>query len=181
MAYLFEYSDLKSLLGLEEELITAYPALVTIGNSVTSAIEDHIGRDITSAERTESAFYGSSTRMISLRGLPITTVSTVTVTEDGTATVLTTDEYVVTGYGIKLLSPVEDSFVSVTYTGGFSSIPASIARAALLQTAYEFQSKEQIGASQVNTDGGSVSRPELGLLSEVKKRLKAHIHPLRWS
>ena len=68
--------------------------------------------------------------------------------------------------------------VVIVYTGGITIVPDAMARAALLQTAYEFQSKDQIGAESVTTDGGSVSRPALGLLKEVKRNLEKYKHPL---
>jgi len=66
----------------------------------------------------------------------------------------------------------------VVYTGGITEATNSMNRAALLQTAYEFQAKDHIGASSVSAEGGSVQRPELGLLKEVKRILSKDKHPL---
>lgn len=177
---LVAYSELKALLDLNEAAIADYPALDLLRDSVTSAIEDYLGRDLEVIERTESIFIGSKTKMIMLPAVPISTIASVTVTVAGEDTTYTENtDYEITQYGIRLLSAISNSKIVIVYTGGLSAVPSGIARAALLQVTYEFQAKEHIGAESVSTEGGNVTRPELGLLKEVKRMLTKHQHAMR--
>jgi len=179
---LVTYADLKALLGLTQSLITGYPALGVIRDSVVYAIEDYIGRKLEKDDRTETIYIGvTPSQMISLPAIPVVTVATVTVTQGQTDTVYASTDYDIEEYGIKLAGRVSNAKVVVVYNGGLevAAIPTSITRAALLQTAYEWQAKDQIGATSTSTEGGSVQRPELGLLKEVKRLLNKHKHPLK--
>jgi len=177
---LVAYADLKALLDLEKAAITDYPALDLLRSSVTSAIEEYIGRMLESKERTEMIYFGSCKQsMVLLSAIPITAISSVTVTIGGDSeTYNENEEYEITEYGIKLLTLLSSAKMVVVYTGGITDVPDSMSRAALLQTVYEFQSKDQIGATSVSTEGGTVNRPELGLLKEVKRTLNKYKHPL---
>ena len=178
---LVPYASLKSLLDLEDVLITDYPALDLLRSSVTSAVEEEIGRLLESMERTETIYIGSRKRsMISLPAIPVTAVSSVTVTiGTDSETYDENEEYEISEYGLKLSVSLSNAKMIVVYTGGISVIPDAMDRAALMHTAYEFQAKDQIGASSVSTAGGSVQRPELGLLKEVRRMLNQYKHPLR--
>lgn len=179
---LVSYSDLKNLLALEDAAITDYPALNVLRDSVTSAFEVYTGRLFESKARTETIYIGGhGTQMLKLDATPISSVGSLTVTiSETTETYTDHDDYEITAYGLKLLSSVSDCTIAITYTGGISDVPDSLERAALLQTAYEFQAKDQIGADSVSTEGGTISRPALGLLKEVRRLLNQNMHPLRW-
>ena len=179
---LVSYANLRSLLDLEEAAITDYPALNVLRDSVTSALEDYTGRLFESKARTETIYVGSTgTQMLSLEAIPVASVSSLVVTVSETDETFTEhDDYEIASYGLKLLTRVSNCSIAITYTGGISTVPDSLARAALLQTAYEFQAKDQIGADSVSTEGGTISRPALGLLKEVKRLLDKNMHPLRW-
>ena len=58
-------------------------------------------------------------------------------------------------------------------------MPPALSRAAMLQTAYEFQGIDHVAASSVQSEGGSIERPELGLLKEAKKLVVKLVHPLK--
>ena len=178
---LVPYASLKSLLDLEDVLITDYPALDLLRSSVTFAIEEYLDRLLESKERTETIYFGRQERsMVSLPAIPVTSISSVTVTIIGESeTYDENEEYEITEYGIQLAVSLSKAKIVIVYTGGISVVPDAMARAALMQTAYEFQAKDQIGASSVSTAGGSVQRPELGLLKEVKRMLNQYKHPLR--
>ena len=177
---LVTYAALKALMTLEKAAITDYPALDELRDSVTSAIEEELDRLLESKERTETIYIGAfSQSMLRLPAVPISSISSVTVTSGTTSdTYDENDEYEITDYGIRLLSSISNVKIVIVYTGGISTVPDAIARAALLQTAYEFQAKDHIGAESVSTDGGNVSRPALGLLKEVKRMLVKYKHPL---
>jgi len=178
---LVSYANLKNLLDLEESAITDYPALNVLRDSVTAAFEAYTGRLFESKERTDTLYIDTATQMIKLDAIPISSVGSLTVTiSETTETYTEHDDYEITGYGLRLLSSVENCSIAITYTGGISTVPDTLARAALLQVAYEFQSKDQIGSESVSTEGGTITRPPLGLLKEVKRLLDQNMHPLRW-
>lgn len=173
---LTSFENLKHILNLDGDEIAEYPGLEIIRDSVVSAIESYVGRYLENKERTESFCLASDSCMIGLKGLPMTTIPSA-ITLDGEDV----SEYVITNYGIRLTDkPTAHSLFSCTYTGGYSVIPSDLERAALIQTVYEFQNKEHMGAESVSTEGGSVSRPALGLLREVRRLLDPYKHPLMW-
>jgi len=170
------FEQLAALLGLTKTPISNYPALALIKTGIEAAIENYCGRGFESKERTESFYITGPTSMIKLIGLPISSVDSATVTIDETEGSL---DYIITEYGLKASETLENALVEVTYTGGLSALPDDLNRAALYQTTFEFLQKDQLGAESVTTEGGTVSRPELGLLKEVKRLLNKYIHPLK--
>ena len=179
---LVTYADLKKLLGLTKAAISDYPALEVINNSVLYAVEEYLGRRLEKDDRTETIFIGNTpSQMISLLGLPISSIASVSITQAQTVAAYTSVDYDITDYGIRMLSKFSNAKIIVTYNGGYedADVPTKINRAALLQISYEWQSKDQIGAMSTSTEGGYVQRPELGLLKEVKRMLNGKKHPLR--
>ena len=173
MADLVPYADLKVLLGLTKAAITDYPALTLIRDSVTAAIANHTGRFILEEDTfTESGFMVGTSGLIPLKGIPIASVASATINDSD----FSSSGYKVTAYGLRLTSPLSNFDWSVTYTGAFDEWPADLARAALLQTAYEFQHKDTIGATQVTTDGGTFTRRDKPFTAEVERLLMPFIH-----
>lgn len=173
---LASFADVKALLTLKEASSASYPKFTLIAAQVQAAIAAYIGRTLDSATVTESYIVGLDyVRLIPLKQIPISAVTTVSIDGD-----VTTD-YKTSPWGIRLGSQFNEVTVAVTYLGGFTTspdtVPAAMKRAAVLQVAYEMQSSEQIGAISVSTDGGLVSRPELGFLKEVKRLLAPFKHP----
>jgi len=179
---LVPYEDLKNLLGLEETSISSYPALELLQDSVLAAIESYIGRVLTYDAYTETIYVGNApTAMIKLKSLPVASVTSVTSSYLGTTETLTENsDFVIDQFGIRLLYRVRLVKLTIIYSGGLEATNDIFKRAALMQIAYEYQGKEQIGASYTSNEGGSVTRPELGLLKEVKRILNSEKHPLRW-
>ena len=179
---LVSYETLKALIGLTKDAITDYPALGVIQLSVEAAIDEYLGRGLEKKDRTETIYIGRTpSKMVSLVGLPVLTVTSVTITQWNTDTVLTSADYIITDYGLELHGKYQNAKIVVVYNGGYESagVPAGITRAALMQTVYEWQAKDQIGAESVSTEGGMVQRPALGLLKETKRMLDSYKHPLR--
>lgn len=177
---LIPYTDIKNLLSLSGATIGSYPSLSVILLRVQNLFEIYTGRKFERMERTEEIFVGDvKTRMFYLPGIPVVEVSSVTLSSSrfGTET-LTSSDYDITKYGIKTFFNVENCKVTIVYTGGLETVTEDIKSAALYQVSYEFQSKDQIGATSVSTEGGSVYRPEVGLLTDTKMMLQGSIHPL---
>jgi len=179
---LVTYADLKKLLTLQNLTIDEYPPLDVINASMITAFEEYLGRSLDSKERTESQFIGAFGKsMLKLKAVPISSVASVTILQRGDSTTYTeNDDFEITSYGLKLWMPLKNSKITVVYTGGLSGVTeeSNLNRAALYQISYEFQSKDQIGAESVSNEGGSVQRPELGLLKETKRLLVSSFHPL---
>jgi len=179
---LLPFESIKDLLNLDGDAISDYPALAIIKLSVEAAIEEELGRSLELKARTETILIGESRNYVDLVGIPIASVSSVVVTYlDGSTQTLTSTEYRIASGGVYLLASVENVTVTVTYSGGLSEPTEAMIRSALLQVAYEYQNKENIGASSVSTDGGSVSIPALNLLPVVKNLLDGFKHPSRIS
>ena len=180
---LVPYEDLKNLLGLEETSISSYPALELLQDSVLAAIESYVGRVLTDDTYTETIYISNyPTSIIPLKSLPIASVSSVISSCLGSDETLTENsDFVIDQFGIRLLYKVRLVKLTIVYSGGLEETNDLFKRAALMQIAYEYQGKEQIGASYTSNEGGSVTRPELGLLKEVKRILNSEKHPLRWA
>jgi len=186
---LVSFASLKALLGLEDSLVTDYPALNILKPSVEAAIESYLGRQLESAERTETFYITGPSNIIPLKAIPVTAVSSLEITMLNETETYSTGDYYFTEYGLTLDAPIYDGYksftnlndakIAITYTGGLSAVPSDIERAALLQTAYEFLGKDQIGATSVTTEGGTVNRPALNLLPVVKDLLNPYKHPLK--
>jgi hypothetical protein len=176
------FADLKKLLELGDSLISDYPRLEVLKPAVEAAFSDHCQRDWESVERTETFRPGNiPTRMIPCRAIPVSSVSSVTVTSLGEDTTLAEDvDFEISDYGIRTVATYRNCLFTIVYTGGYTegSVPDGLSRAALLQTGYEYQSVDVIGAESVSTEGGTVRRPAIGILKHVVEMLRPYIHPL---
>lgn len=179
---LVTYADLKSLLELKDAAITDYPPLNVINGTMIYAFEQHLGRKLNSEARTQTDYVnGFPTAMLYLDAIPVTTMTSVTLTYRGESESLTENEsYEVTQYGIRLFAKIRNVKVVTVYVGGISAVSEvpQLNRAALYQIAYEFQNKDWVGSESVSTEGGNVTRPELQLLKETKRMIRSAMHPL---
>lgn len=158
-----EFDDVKALLDLEKAE-DKYPELQVILVQVHAALENYCQRSFEFDEYTEIGYLDGSD--IPLRALPIASVKSVAI--DGKSQVL---NWRTRGDRISFRGHHEGNF-KVVYKGGFDEIPADVKRAAVLQACHEYQRKDQIGATAVNTDGGSVQYSgQIGLLKEVVRLL----------
>lgn len=179
---LVDFNQLKDFLGLTKSR-EDYPAIATLEQQVAASVEGFLGRSLESKERTEEITLVRPSRMIYLKGLPVSSISSVSLNQFGDSTEFDSDEYMATGYGIQMLGSVGPGVLTVIYTGGYEydDVPEIIKQAATLQAAYEYQNKDHIGAEQVSTEGGSKQIPEVRLLGKVKDMLRRERHPLKIS
>lgn len=158
-----EFDDVRALLGLEKSQ-DKYPELAVILEQVSAALENHCQRIFEFDEFTETGYLDGQD--IPLRALPLASVKSVTI--DGKSQVL---NWRARGDRVSFWGHLEGAY-KVVYKGGFDEIPADVKRAAVLQVCHEYQRKDQIGATAVNTDGGSVQcSGQIGLLKEVIRLL----------
>ena len=166
-------TDLKPFLDLDSDTIDEVTGLSGIADSAHSAIETYIGRLVSSSlsTRTDTGNEMSKTRFLFLEYFPISSVTSVTI--DGTE--VDSSSYVVRPFGIELKTGTTSGVDwTVVYEAGYDgTVDPQLIRAELLQVSYEYQSKDNVGASSVSNEGGSVQRPAIGLLSEVKRILDA--------
>jgi hypothetical protein len=176
---LIDYDDLKAVLSLDENSEAAYPQLEYLMTVTESAIESFCSRSFSySTNITDTIQVGSPTRIITLDRPPIVSLSSVTV--DGES--VSSDSYRLFGdWGLKWSYAINDVDVVVTYVGGYkkTTAPADLKKALVIQVAYEYQNIDNIGASSVRTEGGTIERPPLQLLPEVQRLLGKYRHPAR--
>lgn len=167
---LVTFEELAPILDLEK-LEVDYPDLAVIQELVKEAFEIHTKRIFKFDNHVEKLFIDSRTKFVKLPAIPVDSITSVSI--DGQLT----EGYTVQAYGLKLDCSVTDQEIIVDYKGGLAKTLSGLHRAALLQVIYEYQNKDSIGLETVSTEGGTVTKPELGLLKETKKLLKSFIHP----
>ena len=166
------FADLKALLDLEKTTIAEYPALELIAELVQPSFEEYLGVKFDEERYTEERYIEKPTKLISLKALPVKSITTITF-EDVALT-----GYTITAWGLHLAAKVGNGVLEITYSGGIPEVHEWLRRAATLQVAYEYQTKEHIGSDYVATEGGTVGRPALQLLNDVKRILDPHRHPM---
>lgn len=181
MFELISSSEVSTLLNLKLDSALGYPALSVISRRLVSSFQEFTQREFEQKERTQIIYvHSTGTKMVRLNALPIESVSSVileSMIADASDNLSVTD-FGIAEYGLKLFYKVKNCKITVTYTGGLEEPTEEMKAAALYQLAYEFQSKEHIGAESVINEGGSIYRPPLGLLEETKRMLKSSVHPL---
>jgi hypothetical protein len=172
MLTLTKFTDLASLLDLGKESIDDYPSLKVLVSSVYAAIESYLGRTLELDTYTEEIFsYGT---LVPVKAFPVSNLISVYLDSDPNTNIAINCK--IRNCHIVLPNSFE-GVVQVAYTGGFEEAPDAIKRAALLQTAHEWQRKDHIGAELVSNEGGNINWPELGMLKEVKRLLSTYVHP----
>lgn len=163
---MISFDDIKYLLDLNKSE-ASYPALTQIIESVESAIKNYCMREFEFDSYTESNVFGFGE--IFVRAYPIKKIKKIVI-----------DDHEVTSFRfsngtVKITDyKYQSGYATISYNGGFDDIPSDIKRACILQICHEYQRRDAIGATSVTSDGGSISYPSLGLLSEVKRLLNPY-------
>lgn len=154
-------------------------------DQVSQRIETALNRKLTKVARTEK--FNGGRRLYYVAAYPIDEALALTVVVEGVSKVKDTDFFVEPTSGL-IEFWLETVFtkprgVVITYTGGFAtdtptqlvSAPDDLKRAALLQAAFDFRRRKDIGLSSVTMPDGSVAvESPASLLPEVKSILKAY-------
>ena len=175
MLTLTKFEDLAAMLDLTKDSIDEYPSLKLLVSSVYAAIESYTGRTLELDSYTESIDVRN--RLVPLKSFPVVSLTSVIADTDPNTNLA--DSCIKRNAHILLPNEV-DSFVTVSYVGGYEEAPEPIKRASLLQVIHEWQRKDHLAADTVTNDGGSVTWPELGLLKEVKRLLDPFVHPMKY-
>jgi len=195
---------LTAIIGLNKDADN-YAALDVLQDGMQATFEAYLRRELDLEARVVDVFFNGT--MVPLMGLPVRSVERVTLTAQSGVIqglgyiqdlVLTPNDYMITPYGIKLITYKANgnAYVTVSYTGGIASTgqpPLNIAmatntmdksivraleQASLQQIPYEWGRKDSMGAMNISTDGGVTRYPELDLLRTVKRVLEPYKHPL---
>lgn len=177
-----DFNDVKTLLELEKAE-SNYPVIGVIEESVIAAIENHVRRKLIYANYVDKEIIEEGSRIHALKAYPIKLINYVKI--DGESIT----DYRQLTQAIDLRQPYSQCEIEVSYYGGYKKITdtgnefttvqnldSEIYRAIFLQTIFEYQSRDYIGANTVTNEGGSVSKPGLKLLDEVVRILKNHRH-----
>ena len=167
------FSVLKERLRLEKANLSDYPVLEDVIASVYAAFENYLQRHL-EYDIQQEIDYGNNRTIIRLEALPVESITTIT-NFDGD--VVDADNYEITEYGVRLLAPTNGKLV-IDYVGGLSIAPEALTRASMYQIISEYQRRDNPDSEYLSGEGGSVTRPELGLLKEVKRLLGSFVHPL---
>lgn len=166
------YEAVASFLSLKQAS-TSYPELTTIIASLQARFEAYTGVAFEQIERTQTGLLSVNQTKILLDSLPIVEVSSVSIDDAAL-----TDYFIDENDGCLILkTPYQDSmhYYEIVYTGGLfeddDAVNSDIKHAALLQAVFEFQNRASVGAEIVKTDGGTVYKKDLDLLSGVRKIL----------
>lgn len=158
--------------------------MVEILKQVSSRIDTYTGRLFQKAARTIK--YNGGRRIYQLAAFPVDTLAALTVTVDSAAQTKGTDFYLWDAEGrIEFVYEVPVTFpqiLSVTYTGGYAAdtldvlaVPDDLKRACLMQAAFEYRRRRDIGLKSVGMSGGNITvNDPVALLPEVKAVLDSY-------
>jgi len=190
MCELVTFAELKDRLNLSKLLLSDYPELASIKDSVQESIKSYLGCELcygTYVERVSIDF--STGNVIPLRALPIESITSIQSVSGSynsnldVTNIEDTDNYWMDFGWLNSKIELPTMKLDVTYVGGFETMPESLHRAALIQTLFEYQTKFNLGATTISEKGiegvTTIERPPLELLTEVKSVLKEYIHPAK--
>lgn len=186
---LVSLSEVKAFLDIT---VTDYDSLInTLIQNVSDRIQTFLNRQLLKEQRTQ--YFTTGRRKYYVSGYPVDNTATITVVVDTSAQTVNDDYYLWADDGLfefeytaTLTQPKE---MSITYTGGYPgsltmvggkatyvlSVPDAIGYACLLQVAFIFRRRKDIGLTSISMPDGSVSTLYAGdLLPEVKNILKMY-------
>lgn len=176
--------QLASLAGtkafLEIEVSTHDTLLGTLLTQISKRVETFLNRDLEKLART--AYYNAGRKMFFLPAYPIDEALTLTVALDGTTLDKDDDYYVWPDSGCIefYVTPAytQPKGIVIAWTGGYadySTVPADIQMAVIMQTAFVFRRRRDIGLASISMPDGSIGvNAPTELLPEVKRVLKSY-------
>lgn len=180
MCEIITFDELKTRLKLSQPNLSDYPELESIKSSVEYAIKSYVDREFclgTYVEQVDSSYIAGN--LLPLRAIPIIELKSIQVLS-GDSGYSDISNYTVGFAWLKSLTTLPELQLKITYDGGLEEMPDALKRACLLQTLFEFQSKNEVAAIRLKQpSGGEIERPPLGLLDEVKRLLTDYVHPAK--
>jgi hypothetical protein len=194
MLMLVTLSELKSILEIEAATTTFDTLLEDTIVRVSARIETYLNRNLKKDQRV--SYFNANLRVLHLSAYPVDISTTFSVILDSVTQTLNTDYYLWedTGKVEWFHQPVyiEPKQVKITWTGGFSAVTTSyhtseeadslaatitddLKEACLLQCAYTFKRRRDLGLSKVTMPDGAVQTyPTKGFLPEVLETLNRY-------
>ena len=164
---------------LEITVLTYDDLLDSLIAQNSKRIEKFCNRLFEKTARTQK--FNAGRKDIFLPAYPIDSTATLTVTLDSTVQTLNTDYYVYhdEGWIEFFVSPsyTEPQQLSITWTGGYAvaDIPSDLQYAAMLQVAFMFRRRKDLGVSSISLPDGSMSvNNPADLLPEVKHIIRSY-------
>jgi hypothetical protein len=156
--------------------------------SVSAEINGYCSRDFGEKERTE--YYNGGTEFVFVKNPPIVTLSSIYVDDDyswGEDYLIEAGDYLVIEQNKILYKEGKwqsgEAIIKVTYLGGYIypapvplgthiELPKEVHNAALIQCAYNFKRRKDLGLASVSYPDGQIQKYETGnLLKEVRDKL----------
>ncbi len=154
--------------------IEEHADLSIIIEMVEAAVESFLGRKLQ-----ENYFFEQficpegPTKMVFLNALPIQKIFCVVDEENRKI-----EDFEITHFGLHLSKKEKRCRLWISYEGGLNFLPTDIKRAILLQTITEIKQRDYIGIPiSSDSNGYSVTIPEIELTKETKRILRIHQHP----
>ena len=184
---LISRANLKTYLSIAA---TTYDDLLDLIISQTSArLQKYLNRKLKKQEYTEYFNIPISRKTFNLRAYPIDLTEDFTVTQYDVEDTINVDYFVYEDKGIvqyytERTRCSEPKCMKFVYTGGYEElytdseyvldVPDDIQRAAMIQSAYDFKRRKDIGLTTTTTPDGSISKANDTLLPEVVDILKSY-------
>lgn len=175
--------DLKPLLTKAVSDVDDSTLLTSIVTWVSTEFERYCNRLFTKAERTK--YFDAGSKYYVVNAFPIDALATLTVIYDSDEQTLASDYWVWYDEGViefqSTPSKTEPKQISITYTGGYESVdgvlavPDDIKYACVLQSAFVYRRRKDIGLSSASMPDGSISvMSPTKLLPDVVSILNRH-------
>lgn len=185
-------AEIKAFLEIETATTTFDSLLNSMLKYVSDRIQTFLNRNLRKEQRTE--YFNGGKRKYYLSAYPVDTSTTITVVLDTTTETINDDYYIWSDEGLLEFdwktSYIEPKELYITYTGGYASstvsisgtvedillaVPDGLKYACVLQTAFMFRRRKDIGLTSTSMPDGSINTMfAADLLPEVKNILKSY-------
>jgi len=190
-------ATVKAFLEIESDKTTYDSLIVTIIKQISDRIQTFLNRKLVKEERTQ--YFQAGRTNYFLNAYPIDSTASMTIVVDETTQTANDDYWTWSDNGIiqfdYATSYIEPRQISVTYTGGYEItdtavgmsgispitetvlvvVPDSIAYACMLQSAFVFRRRKDVGISSMSLPDGSFNTLfAADLLPEVRNTLKQY-------
>lgn len=154
-------ANVKQYLGIEPGDTSADALLERMINAASATIERYCGRTFLQATYTD-VMHGTGQRRMSLRNIPVTAVTSVTVggraiqpRQSETGQGFTFDKYCVSLTGHSFADGYDN--VVISYTAGFAEVPADVDMACCELVSLRYKTLDRLGVTSKSLAGESIS------------------------
>ena len=167
-------------LFLEIQVATHDTLLSLLLAQISKRVETFLNRDLEKKART--VYYDAGRKLYFLSAYPIDSTAILTVIDETTTRIINSDYYVWYDEGLIDFYTIptynRPKQIAITWTGGYvntNAVPGDIQLAVIMQTAFVFRRRKDIGLTSISMPDGSISvNAPTELLPEVKAVLKSY-------